>query len=213
MDSQLTTPSASTAESTITLRCCSRSPPTFPHNPGSAAALAEGRPGHIRDDFSERPVGPRLKTPVRAASPKLPKSPSSRMVGNDRPGRPSTILDPAADARPARRQRNGSPRRGTEAHRRPHTAAPAGTPEVSPQRGTSASAAAPALQQEQPVANGQPKEGNNAMARAPRRRRHHRRRGVWFRRKVPTFPVRVMRRSIEGVGEGTTSRDRSVGGG
>ncbi len=109
--------------------------------------------------------------------------------------------------------RNGLRRRGTEANRRPHTAAPAGTPEVSPQRGTSASAAAPALQQEQPVANGQPKEGNNAMARAPRRRRHGRRRGVWFRRKVPTFPVRVIRRSIEGVGEGTTSRDRSVGGG
>ena len=120
---------------TITLRCCSRSPPTFQHNPGSAAALAEGRPGHIRDEFPERPVGPRLKTPVRAASPKLPKSPSSRTVGNDRPGRPSTILDPVADARPARHQRNGSPWRGTEAHRRPHTAAPAGTPEVSPAKG------------------------------------------------------------------------------
>jgi len=98
----------------------SRSPPTFPHNPCLAAALAERRPGHIRDEFPEQPVGPRLKTPVRAASPKLPKSPSSRMVGNGRPGRPMIQCpEPSAASRPACGIRCWPDPRGAESPIRP----------------------------------------------------------------------------------------------
>jgi hypothetical protein len=97
-----------------------------------------------------------------------------------------------------------------KAHRRPHTVAPAGTPEVSPARGTSASAAAPALQQEQPVATPND-ERNQRMPRAPRRPQR-RRRPTRLRTSGPTFPVRVVREPIKRVREedptdrnGTTS--------
>ncbi len=68
-----------------------------------------------------------------------------------------------------------------------------------PSRGTSASAAAPALQQEQPVAMSS-HERSERMPRAPRRKRR-RHRPIRLRTSGPTFPVRVIRAATDRGGE------------
>jgi hypothetical protein len=71
------------------------------------------------------------------------------------------------------------------------------------QRGTSASAAAPAHQREQPVGASRD-ERNQQMPRAPKRTRR-RRRQMRLRTSGPTFPVRVVREPIDRVEEESPS--------